>query len=69
MCGIAVSSSPVVCGILSFWLMVFGKRKSLMVNWGTVHFYSISYMYKGQETSYKDCKDFEIINHYTICDS
>ena len=28
MCGIAVSSSPVVCGFSSFWLTVFGKRRS-----------------------------------------
>ena len=28
MCGIAVSSSPVVCGFSSFWLPVFGKRRS-----------------------------------------
>ena len=26
MCGIAVSSSPAVCGFSSFWLTVFGKR-------------------------------------------
>ena len=27
-CGIAVSSSPAVCGFSSFWLTVFGKRRS-----------------------------------------
>ena len=27
MYGIAVSSSPAVCGFSSFWLTVFGKRK------------------------------------------
>ena len=26
--GIAVSSSPAVCGFSSFWLTVFGKRRS-----------------------------------------
>ena len=31
MCGIAVSSSPVVCGFSSFWLTVFGKRRSFTV--------------------------------------
>ena len=31
MCGNAVSSSPVVCGFSSFWLTVFGKRRSFSV--------------------------------------
>ena len=31
MCGIAVSSCPVVCGFSSFWLTVFGKRRSFTV--------------------------------------
>ena len=31
MCGIAVSSSPEVCGFSPFWLTVFGKRRSLAV--------------------------------------
>ena len=31
MCGIAVSSSPEVCGFSSFWLKVFGKRRSFAV--------------------------------------
>ena len=31
MCGIAVSSSPAVCGFSSFWLTVFGKRRSFTV--------------------------------------
>ena len=31
MCGIAVSSSPVVYRFSSFWLTVFGKRRSFMV--------------------------------------
>ena len=31
MCGITVSSSPVVYGFASFWLTVFGKRRSFMV--------------------------------------
>ena len=31
MCGIAVSSSPVVCGFSSFWVTVFGKRRSFTV--------------------------------------
>ena len=31
MCGIVVSSSPAVCGFSSFWLMVFGKRRSFTV--------------------------------------
>ena len=31
MCGIAVSSSPEVCGFSSFWLTVFGKRRSFAV--------------------------------------
>ena len=30
-CGIAVSSSPAVCGFSSFWLTVFGKRRSMTV--------------------------------------
>ena len=30
-CGITVLSSPVVCGFLSFWLTVFGKRRSFTV--------------------------------------
>ena len=29
MCGIAVSSSPAVCGFSSFWLTVFEKKKIL----------------------------------------
>ena len=29
MCGIAVSFSRAVCGFSSFWLTVFGKRRSL----------------------------------------
>ena len=33
--GIAVSFSPAVCGISSFWLTVFGKRRSRYC--GTVH--------------------------------
>ena len=31
MCGIAVSSSPPVCCISSFWVTVFGKRRSFKV--------------------------------------
>ena len=31
MCGIAVSSSPGVCGFSHFWLTVFSKRRSFMV--------------------------------------
>ena len=31
MCGIAVSSSPAVYGFASFWLTVFGKRRSFSV--------------------------------------
>ena len=31
MCGIAVSSSPAVCGFSHFWLTVFGKRRSFTV--------------------------------------
>ena len=31
MCGITVSSSPAVCGFSSFWLTVFGKRRSFTV--------------------------------------
>ena len=31
MCGIAVSSSRAVCGLSSFWLTVFGKRRSFTV--------------------------------------
>ena len=31
MCGIAVSSSPAVYGFSSFWLTVFGKRRSFTV--------------------------------------
>ena len=31
MCGIAVSSSPEVCGFKSFWQTVFGKRRSFAV--------------------------------------
>ena len=32
MYGIAVSFSPAVCGFLSFWLTVFGKRTSFTVS-------------------------------------
>ena len=35
-CSIAVSFSPAACGFSSFWLAVFGKRRSFMVL-GTVH--------------------------------
>ena len=31
MCGIAISSSPAVYGFASFWLTVFGKRRSFTV--------------------------------------
>ena len=31
MCGIAVSSSPAACGFSSFWVTVFGKRRSSTV--------------------------------------
>ena len=31
MCGIAVSSSPTVCGFSPFWFTVFGKRRSFTV--------------------------------------
>ena len=31
MCGIAVSSCPAVCGFSSFWVTVFGKRRSFTV--------------------------------------
>ena len=30
-CGIVVSFSPAVCGFSSFWLTVFGKRRSFTV--------------------------------------
>ena len=33
MCGIAVSSSPSVCGFLSFWLTVFGKRSFMVLRY------------------------------------
>ena len=33
MCGIPVSSSPVVCGFTSFWRTVFGKRRYFTVLW------------------------------------
>ena len=36
MCGIAVSSSPAVCGFSSLWLTVFGKEDSSRYC-GTVH--------------------------------
>ena len=31
MCGIAVSSSPAVYGLASFWLTVFGRRRAFTV--------------------------------------
>ena len=31
MCNIAVSSNTVVCGFSSFWLMIFGERRSFTV--------------------------------------
>ena len=31
MCNIVVSSSPVVCGFSSFWLTIFGERRSFTV--------------------------------------
>ena len=31
MCGIAVSSGRAVCGFSSFWVTVFGKRRSFTV--------------------------------------
>ena len=36
-CGIAVSSSPAVCGFSSFWLRVFGIKEDLSRYRGTVH--------------------------------
>ena len=40
MCGIAVSSSPAVCGFSSFRLTVFGKRSSFTDYCGTVYLLS-----------------------------
>ena len=46
-CGIAVSSSPTVCGFSSFWLTVFGKRRSFTVLRCLVNFWLIwSYCYR-----------------------
>lgn len=38
-CGLAISSSPEVCGFSSFWMTVFGKR-SLSRYCGAVHLHS-----------------------------
>ena len=65
MCGIAVSSSPAVCGFLSFWLTVFVKEDPL--SYGiSVPFICVLLSNAGQ---YLENFTLDLtVNDYPICD-
>ena len=62
--GIVVSCSPTVCGFLSFWLTVFGKRRSFTVLW----YRSFASSCLMQVNIWKTLLHLTV-NNYTICDS
>ena len=62
--GIVVSCSPTVCGFLSFWLTVFGKRRSFTILW----YRSFASSCLMQVNIWKTVLHLTV-NDYTICDS
>ena len=62
--GIVVSCSPTVCSFLSFWLTVFGKRRSFTVLW----YRSFASSCLMQVNIWKTLLHLTV-NNYTICDS